>query len=149
MLLDEGVFSLFGPQYATFYDESFSSNPGHMLFIDPMNNYQLLPLRRKIMVKRKGTKALVAALLAVALVVPWQAANAASVSGVTNVTLSIPGSIILSYMSALTLTFTAGYAATSSETGPFSAALPAIVASPVFNAAITTTAVGSAPTTLV
>jgi hypothetical protein len=96
------------------------------------------------MVKRKGTKALVAALLAVALVVPWQAANAAS--GATIVTINMPANVILSYQSALALTFTAGYDTQKDESA--AGAASGTFALPTFNPAIATNAVFGAPTTL-
>jgi len=97
------------------------------------------------MVRKNGTKSIVVALFAVALVLPWHKADAAT--GTTAVTLAMPANVILSYQPTLALTFTAGYDLNSNE-GAGAATVAALGTPVTFDAAITTSAVAAAPTTL-
>jgi len=92
-------------------------------------------------------KYLAAAMLAAVLAMPMFSEDASAVTGTTNVSVSVPGSIILSYQSALTITFTNGFAVAQNE-GAGAMTIANMAASVSGSAGMTTNAVASAPTTM-
>ena len=95
----------------------------------------------------KQAKYLAAAMLAAVLAMPMFSEDASAVTGTTNVTVSVPGSIVLSYQSALTITFTNGYAVAQDE-GAGALTIANMAASVSGSAGMTTNAVATAPTTM-